>query len=59
MHTLQVKMIKDNEKKIEDLTNKTIGELVAAGKEIMDVKFTIGFAGIHYVLITFKDAGAK
>lgn len=59
MYTLQVKMIKDNEKKIEDLTNKTISELVAAGKEIMDVKFTIGFAGIHYVLITFKDAGAK
>ena len=52
-------MIKDNEKKIEDLTNKTIGELVAAGKEMVDIKFTIGFAGIHYVLITFKDAGAK
>lgn len=59
MHTLQVKLIKEHEKKIEDLTNKTIGELVAAGKEMVDIKFTIGFAGIHYVLITFKDAGAK
>ena len=59
MHTLQVKLIKDNEKKIEGLTNITIGELVSHGKEIVDVKFTIGFAGIHYVLITFKDAGAK
>lgn len=59
MHTLQVKIIKEHEKKIEDLTNKTIGELVAGGKEIKDVKFTIGFAGIHYVLISFIDAGAK